>query len=123
MNRRRPFSYDPRFSFPWGPFYPPGHVPQKKSRDAVVKGLRPTNRSTTSHHPIAPINPFPPDPYINQLKLSEALQTGTLFQWLHTPYGNEQGDATKEVSKDSTEKETNEAEDSPSKKPAPGSTP
>ncbi|MDF2680119.1 MAG: hypothetical protein K0R47_1309 [Brevibacillus sp.] len=63
------------------------------NRDPIVHGLRPTNRSTASHHPIAPVNPFPPDPYINQFKLSEALQTGTLFQWLHTPYGNEQRNA------------------------------
>ncbi|MDR7317334.1 hypothetical protein [Brevibacillus nitrificans] len=79
MNRWPHAYYDPRYGYPW--VYPP----RRLQKDSKVRGLRPTNQSTTDLHPIAPIHPFPPDPYINQFRPSEALQTGTLFTWLHAP--------------------------------------
>ncbi|GAA4716182.1 hypothetical protein [Brevibacillus fulvus] len=61
--------YDQGYMPPYGPgvsgyqrhVYPPIHVPPAKA--------------------------FPPDPYIDQFPLPEALQTGTLFRWLYDPYG------------------------------------
>lgn len=35
---------------------------------------------------IPPVKPYPPDPYINQYPLPEALYKGTLFRWLYDPY-------------------------------------
>ncbi|WP_139489757.1 spore coat associated protein CotJA [Brevibacillus dissolubilis] len=37
---------------------------------------------------LPPVKPYPPDPYIDQYPLSEALRRGTLFRWLYDPYVN-----------------------------------
>lgn len=37
---------------------------------------------------IPPAKPYPADPYMEQLPLSEALRTGTLFRWLNDPYSD-----------------------------------
>lgn len=42
--------------------------------------------------PVPPVKPYPPDPYIDQFSLVEALQTGTLFRWLYDPYVNPYGE-------------------------------
>jgi hypothetical protein len=35
---------------------------------------------------LPPVKPYPPDPYIDQFPLPEALAAGTLFRWLYDPY-------------------------------------
>ncbi len=35
---------------------------------------------------LPPVRPYPPDPFINQFPLPEALRRGTLFCWLYDPY-------------------------------------
>ncbi|WP_019120534.1 spore coat associated protein CotJA [Brevibacillus massiliensis] len=35
---------------------------------------------------LPPVKPYPPDPYIDQFPLPEALCAGTLFRWLYDPY-------------------------------------
>jgi hypothetical protein len=37
---------------------------------------------------LPPVKPYPPDPYIDQFSLPEALCVGTLFRWLYDPYRN-----------------------------------
>ncbi|UFJ42016.1 spore coat associated protein CotJA [Brevibacillus humidisoli] len=46
----------------------------------VRRGYPPVN--------LPPVKPYPPDPYIDQFPLPEALRTGTLFRWLYDPYVN-----------------------------------
>ncbi|MFY0544505.1 spore coat associated protein CotJA [Brevibacillus sp. H7] len=35
---------------------------------------------------LPPVKPYPPDPFIDQFPLPEALCAGTLFRWLYDPY-------------------------------------
>ncbi|MBO8162352.1 MAG: spore coat associated protein CotJA [Brevibacillus sp.] len=35
---------------------------------------------------LPPVKAYPPDPYIDQFSLPEALRKGTLFRWLYDPY-------------------------------------
>ncbi len=35
---------------------------------------------------LPPVKQYPPDPFIDQFPLPEALATGTLFRWLYDPY-------------------------------------
>ncbi len=111
MNKRSQDPFDPRHGYLW----PPTSKLPLIGKQASVRGLRPTNRKATDHHPIAPKYPFPPDPYIRQFKLSEALQTGTLFRWLHTPDEDESKEGI------TTEKETGPDDNSQSEEPKPGS--
>ncbi|SFJ67511.1 hypothetical protein [Brevibacillus centrosporus] len=105
MNRWPHAYYDPRYGYPWV------YLPQQLQKDSKVRGRRPTNQSTADLHPIAPIHPFPPDPYINQFRPSEALQTGTLFMWLHASEKNGQESSEKEDS-ETEDLETSAAEES-----------
>jgi hypothetical protein len=48
----------------------------------------------TGYPPInlPPVKPYPPDPYIDQFPLPEAICAGTLFRWLYDPYENPYGE-------------------------------
>jgi hypothetical protein len=35
---------------------------------------------------LPPVKTYPPDPFIDQFTLPEALCAGTLFRWLYDPY-------------------------------------
>jgi hypothetical protein len=75
-----------------------------QSRDAAAKGKsQPVTQAgyyppqvgyyppgTGGYPPVnlPPAKPYPPDPYMDQFSLPEALCTGTLFRWLYDPYDN-----------------------------------
>jgi hypothetical protein len=77
---------------------------KEQSREAAAKGSpHPVTRAghfpprvgfyppgTGSYPPVnlPPVKPYPPDPYMDQFSLPEALVTGTLFRWLYDPYEN-----------------------------------
>jgi len=69
---------------PVGGYYPPG------------PGMLPPPPPPPGYHrpgtypPInlPPVKPYPPDPFIDQFPLPEALRAGTLFRWLYDPYVN-----------------------------------
>ncbi|MGE5704440.1 MAG: spore coat associated protein CotJA, partial [Clostridia bacterium] len=53
--------------------------------------MYPSSSGQRMHHGYPPVNvppvkPYPPDPYIDQFTLPEALKAGTLFRWLYDPY-------------------------------------
>jgi hypothetical protein len=37
---------------------------------------------------LPPVKPYPPDPYLDQFNLHDAMRRGTLFRWLYDPYCN-----------------------------------
>lgn len=70
------------------PYHPPVYWTQGGWGPYGWRGAWPAQRRTAQRKqmtPIAPIKPYPPDPYINQFTLAEALQRGTLFPWLSEP--------------------------------------
>ncbi|MFD2371189.1 hypothetical protein ACFSO0_14800 [Brevibacillus sp. GCM10020057] len=69
-------------------------------------GAWPPQRRTAQRKqtpPIAPVKPCPPDPYINQFTLAEALQKGTLFPWLSEPEEDATGGRAEEVNDEKSE--------------------
>lgn len=70
----------------WGLGYPSGKRPPQVRRSYPPEQRRPQLRQAYPPVHLPPVKPYPPDPYIDQFPLPEALYRGTLFRWLYDPY-------------------------------------